>query len=212
MFKPVSLLKAHAAHAALAMMAVLMWQAPPASAQLAAGAAAASAPAEPRLATQLVLAKVVTEGTAEKLTPVASVQPGDLLQYTAHFGNPTAAALRDVVPSLPVPAGTQWQPRGDMPTGATASVDGRNFGPLPLMRKQLQASGQWVQVPVPLSEIRVLRWPARSLGVGESFATSLRVRVLSTDAVNAALAAPSTTASVVLPVVSDPGRTQVAGR
>jgi hypothetical protein len=208
MFKPLTVLKAHVA---TALTAVLMLQALPASAQFVPAAAPASG-TEPRLATQLVMSRVVIEDKAEKLTPVASVQPGDLLQYTAHFGNPTAAAMRDVVPSLLVPTGTQWVPRSDQPTGATASVDGRNFGPLPLMRKQLQASGQWAQVPVPVAEIRYLRWPARNLGVGESFATSLRVRVLSTDAVNASLASPTTTASVVVPAVSDLGRSQLASR
>jgi hypothetical protein len=200
----------------LGVAAVLLLSAFAASAQLSPSPAntakVGDSQAEPRLATQLVMSRVVLEGKTEKLTPTPAVQPGDLLQYTAHFGNPTAAAMRDVVPSLPVPAGTQWVPRSDQPTGATASVDGNSFGPLPLMRKQLQANGQWVQVPVPISEIRYLRWPARDLPAGDSFATSLRVRVLSGDAVNAALATPPNTASVFVPGAAEPIRSQVATR
>ncbi len=202
-----------AAVAAMAVMALFSLSSAPASAQLSAPALRiADSQAEPRLATQLLMSRVVLEGKTEKLTQAPAVQPGDLLQYTAHFGNPSLAAMRDVVPSLPVPTGTQWVPQSDQPTGATASIDGRQFGPLPLMRKQLQANGQWVQVPVPISEIRYLRWPARDLAAGDSFATSLRVRVLSGDAVNASLATPPNTASVYVPGAPDPSRSQVAAR
>jgi hypothetical protein len=167
---------------------------------------------EPRLASQLVMSLVVMDGKAEKLKAAPSVQPGDLLQYTAHYGNPTAVAMRDVVSTVPVPAGTQWVPRSDRPNAATASVDGRDFGPMPLTRKQLQANGQWQQVPVPVSEIRYVRWPARTLGAGESFDASLRVRVLTSEAVNASLVVPATTASIAIPGAVEPARSQMAAR
>jgi uncharacterized repeat protein (TIGR01451 family) len=191
MFKPQSLRQTSALWA---LMGLLMWQAVPASAQ--------HAPAtEPRLASQLVMSLVVLDGLMEKLTPTSTVQPGDLLQYTTHFGNPTAAAMRDVVSSLPVPAGTQWVPGSERPGAVTVSVDGIHYGAMPLMRKQLQANGQWLQVPVPMAEIRYLRWPARNLAASESFATSLRVRVLSGDAVNASLA-PATPSDTRSPQVA----------
>lgn len=219
MFKPQSLRQTSAL---LALMGLLMWQAVPASAQLAPAAATlADKTTEPRLASQLVVSLVVMDGSMEKLTPTSSVQPGDLLQYTAQFGNPTAAAMRDVVSSLPVPAGTQWVPGSERPSAVTVSVDGSHFAAMPLMRKQLQANGQWLQVPVPVAEIRYLRWPARGLAPSESFATSLRVRVLSGDAVNASLTAPTkavavalppTAAAVALPFAVDPSRSQVAAR
>jgi hypothetical protein len=193
MFKPSFRIQTHANAAMLALVALLTLQAPPAWSQLAPAAAKAQQ-AQPRLATQLVMSLVTQESGADTLTSTAAVQPGDLLQYTAHYGNPTAAPMRDLVSSLPVPAGTQWVPGSEKPSGAMASVDGRQFGAMPLMRKQLQANGLWQQVPVPLAEIRYLRWPARSLAAGESFATSLRVRVQTGDAVNAALT-PSATPS-----------------
>jgi uncharacterized repeat protein (TIGR01451 family) len=167
---------------------------------------------EPRLASRLVLARVVSDAGHEKLTAAAAVQPGDVLQYTAHFGNPTAAAMRDVVATMPVPAGTQWLPKSDQPSGALASVDGVVFAPMPLMRKLLLPSGQWKQVVVPLAEIRYLRWPARPLAASESFSTQLRVLVFSSDNVNASLASSPTSASAVTPANSDPGHTQLAIR
>jgi hypothetical protein len=113
---------------------------------------------------------------------------------------------------VPVPAGTQWVPRSDQPQAVLASVDGRDYGPMPLTRKKLQANGQWLQVPVPVAEIRFLRWPARTLGAGESFDASLRVRVLTSDAVNAALSNTNTSAAVSVPNAVDPSRSQVAAR
>jgi uncharacterized repeat protein (TIGR01451 family) len=169
-------------------------------------------PAEARLATRLVLARVVTDAGTEKLVPAATVQPGDVLQYTAHFGNPTAAPMRDVVATLPVPAGTQWMPPSTQPSGPLASVDGVVFAPMPLMRKLLLPNGQWTQAVVPLAEVRYLRWPARALGASESFSTQLRVLVFSTDAVNASLASSPTTASAMAPITSDLSRTQLAVR
>jgi hypothetical protein len=206
---------AHSAFAALALAAGLLLQALPVLAQtVTASPLAANSQAEPRLASQLVMSLVVMDGKAEKLKAAPSVQPGDLLQYTAHYGNPTAATMRDVVSTVPVPVGTQWVPSSDQPHAAQASVDGRDYGPLPLTRKQLQANGQWVQVPVPVAEIRYLRWPARALAAGESFDASLRVRVLTSDAVNAALSNTntSTSAAVSVPNAVDPSRSQVAAR
>jgi hypothetical protein len=228
-------LSAHTNPAALAVLttaalaAALLLHATPVSAQPAQPAQSAqsaqSAPltaqvldnqAEPRLASKLVMSLVVMDGKVEKLKAAPSVQPGDLLQYTAHYGNPTAAAMRDVVSTVPVPAGTQWVPRSEQPQAALASVDGRDYGPIPLTRKQLQANGQWQQVPVPVSEIRYVRWPARTLGAGESFDASLRVRVLTSEAVNASLAVPVpiavNTASVAVPVAVEPARSQMAAR
>jgi uncharacterized repeat protein (TIGR01451 family) len=174
--------------------------------------AAASVSAEPRLASRLVLARVVMDSGAEKLVPADAIQPGDVLQYTAHFGNPTAATMRDVVASVPVPAGTQWLPRSEQPSPVLASVDGVVFAPMPLMRKLLLPNGQWKQVVVPLAEIRHLRWPARPLAANESFSTQMRVLVFSNGGVNASLASPSSTASALAPIAPDPGRTPSAIR
>jgi uncharacterized repeat protein (TIGR01451 family) len=174
--------------------------------------AAISHSTEPRLATRLELARVVTDNGAEKLVPAAATQPGDVLQYTAHFGNPTAATMREVVATLPVPTGTQWLPSSAQPRSALVSADGVRFAPMPLMRKQLLPSGQWKEVAVPVAEIRYLRWTARPLASSESFSTQLRVLVLSGDSVNASLAPSPTTASVVVPAASDSSRTQLAVR
>ena len=145
------------------------------------GADRAGAP----LATELSLSRVVVRSDGrEGLQPAAQVQPGDTVQYSAVYRNQGKTPLANVVASLPVPQGMQivlTQPN-TQPEALQASVDGKTFARLPLMRKVQQADGRWADVPVPLAEIRYVRWPARSLAAGEQFNTSLRVRVAATAA------------------------------
>ena len=141
------------------------------------GADRAGAP----LATELSLSRVVVRSDGkEALQPAAQVQPGDTVQYSAVYRNQGKTPLANVVASLPVPQGMQIVPA--QPEALQASVDGKTFARLPLMRKVQQADGRWADVPVPLAEIRYVRWPARSLAAGEQFNTSLRVRVAATAA------------------------------
>lgn len=128
------------------------------------------------LATELSLARIVVRADGKEMqTPATLVQPGDTLQYTAVYRNQGKSALGDVVASLPVPQGMQLAP---VPAAEMqGSLDGKTFARLPLMRRVQQADGRWAEVPVPLAEIRYVRWPARSLAAGEQFNASLRVRV-----------------------------------
>ena len=144
--------------------------------------------------TQLVMSRVVQLAGVETLSAVTSVQPGDVLHYTATFSNPGTSSLRDVVASMPVPIGTQWLPSSAQPAQVQASVDGKHFARMPLLRTQRLPDGRTVDVPVPVAEIRFLRWPATTLAAGERFATSLRVRVgLDAEPVATAQTGPAST-------------------
>jgi uncharacterized repeat protein (TIGR01451 family) len=139
-------------------------------------AAQRAAPALP-LATELSLARIVVRDDGkEAQTPATQVRPGDTLQYTALYRNQGKTTLHDVVASLPVPQGMQLVPT--QPDGLQASTDGKTFARLPLTRRVQQADGRWQDVPVPLAEIRYVRWPARALAAGEQFNASLRVQVV----------------------------------
>lgn len=132
--------------------------------------------ASPPLATELSLARIVVRDDGKEMqTPATLVQPGDTLLYTAVYRNQGKSALSDVVASLPVPRGMQLAPAPA--AEVQASLDGKTFARLPLMRRVQQADGRWADVAVPLAEIRYVRWPARSLAAGEQFNASLRVRV-----------------------------------
>ena len=59
----------------------------------------------------------------------------------------------------------------------TASLDGRSFAPVPLMRKERTADGREVVREVPPSEYRALRWSIGTLAAKESRAVAARARV-----------------------------------
>ena len=133
-----------------------------------------------RLTSELKVASVVKQADgSEALASAQSVKPGDLLQYSTVYSNPTPRAVSRLVASLPIPAGTEWVAAGTLPSTVSASLDGAVFAPVPLMRKTRRADGQWVEVAVPLAEYRALRWPEQQLAAGASFTTTARVRVIS---------------------------------
>lgn len=142
----------------------------------------------PGVTSQLTVHRVVAQANGEEaLQPARLIQPGDVLQYLAVFRNPGPTALGRLQASLPIPAGTELLTGSAVPRGAMASLDGKVYQALPLMRKIQRADGQWADVAVPPAEIRSLRWPEQTLAAGASFSATARVRV-STVAPPAALA------------------------
>ena len=136
---------------------------------------------------------------AEALLPAQSVKPGDVLQYTAVYRNADSRAVSHLVASLPIPAGTELVDASAVPREVQASLDGKAYAATPLMRKLRRADGQMVDVPVPLTEYRYLRWPEQQIAAGASFSTSARVRVVSSS-VSVATATPaSATAAAPTP-------------
>ena len=135
------------------------------------------------------------DGT-ETLQPAQSVKPGDVLQYTAVYRNADSRAVSHLVASLPIPAGTELVGASAVPREVQASLDGKVYAATPLMRKLRRADGQMVDVPVPLTEYRYLRWPEQQIAAGASFSTSARVRVVSS------LASASTSVSTAAPATA----------
>ena len=136
-----------------------------------------------KLSSELKVSSVVKQADgSEALAPAQTVKPGDLLQYSTVYTNPTPRAVSRLVTNLPIPAGTELVATGTVPSTVLASLDGKVFAPVPLMRKLRRADGQLVDVPVPLNEYRSLRWPEQQLAAGASFTTTARVRVISTPA------------------------------
>ena len=167
--------------------------------------AALSAPAfaaaeKATLTSELQVWNVVKKADgAEALLPAQSVKPGDVLQYTAVYRNADSRAVSHLVASLPIPAGTELVDASAVPREVQASLDGRVYAATPLMRKLRRADGQMVDVPVPLTEYRYLRWPEQQIAAGASFSTSARVRVVSSS-VSVATATPaSATAAAPTP-------------
>jgi uncharacterized repeat protein (TIGR01451 family) len=165
---------------------VVLFALTPALAQTAPGFSANSPSRSPRplardadaLPVVLQLHKIVKQAGGEESQQAAtSVQPGDLLQYTANYHNPGKQALAQVMAHMVVPTGTVLVSGSAHPAQVQGSLDGTVYAPMPLTRRVQDAQGLWTTVPVPWAEVRALRWPARSLEAGERFATHLRVRV-----------------------------------
>lgn len=143
-----------------------------------ANASGKSAAAKEPLEIVLTRKKVVTTATGESLQDALIAKPGDILDERARYTNVSALPLRDLQATLPVPPNTELVMSSVSPINATASVDGKSFGAIPLKRKQKQANGVEVETLVPLSEYRYLRWavaivePAKPLTFGARFKVS----------------------------------------
>lgn len=155
---------------------------------------------QPSLSSTLQVHRVVQQADgSEVLQAATGVKPGDVLQYASVFSNPGQRPVQRLQASLPIPLGTELVAANSLPRGVLASLDGKVYQPMPLLRKARRADGQWVDVAVPLAEIRALRWPEQALAAGASLSTSARVRVSSAgDQVPAPVAANPAAAALTL--------------
>ena len=140
--------------------------------------AATSANVEP-LEIKLERAKIVSADNKETRQSAAIAKPGEILEETATYTNKSAAALKGLEATLPVPINTELVMGSVSPANAKASTDGKNFSTIPLTRKIKQANGVEVEQAVPLSEYRYLRWYPGELAAQKSLAFSARFKVAS---------------------------------
>lgn len=143
---------------------------------LASSAAAAQKGPDP-VESKLVARKVVAVEGTEKLVDATSAKPGDVIEYTATYRNAGREAVRGLEATLPIPHETQFIPGTTRPATAKASVDGRDFGDIPL-RRQSARDGKAAGELVPYGEYRFLRWSTQELGGGKTVAFSARVMVV----------------------------------
>lgn len=130
------------------------------------------------VSSHLVVQKVVTDTTGhEVLKSAADAKPGDVLQYRATYTNKGTSAAEHMLARLPIPVGTTLQTDSSLPPGAFGSVNGVSFEPMPLMREIAGKDGKSHREPVPLADIRVLRWDLGNLEPRQSKSIQLSVRV-----------------------------------
>ena len=117
---------------------------------------------------ELTANKVVknAEGKVTYL-PVRNAPAGTVIQYKATYTSTVNQDINDLAVTLPIPANMTFT--GEIfPTTAQASVDGKNYGDMPLMQK---VNGKLVNVP--LSEYRSVRWNIKLLPAKKSANVSL---------------------------------------
>lgn len=102
----------------------------------------------------------------EKLTDADHARPGDVLVYRAVYTNQVPRSLRHIVAAMPIPPGLTYQAESATPAASEASVDGKAYFPIANPPEGVTPA-QW----------RAVRWPARDLSAGASFAVELRAQV-----------------------------------
>ena len=117
------------------------------------------------------------EDKKETLVAADQVKPGDVIEYQATYTNTTARSVRNLQATLPIPATLEYVADTAKPTQVWASLDGKTFQSVPLMRKRVTANGQQTTEAVPLREYRFLRWNIGELGARKSVVVMARAKV-----------------------------------
>jgi len=133
-----------------------------------------AAPSSDPVKVNLQAFKVTVVNGAESLAESKTAKPGETLEYRATYTNVSKKNISNLAATLPVPKGMEYVAQSVKPASAEASVDGKVFGALPLMRKKAGGVGD---EPVPVTEYRALRWKAVELPPGKSYEVSARMRV-----------------------------------
>lgn len=124
--------------------------------------------ADNTLKMELTANKVVKSANGKvSYLPVRTASAGTVIQYKATYTNTVNQNINDLAVTLPIPANMTFT--GEVyPTSAQASVDGKNYADMPLMRK---VNGKVTNIP--LSEYRSIRWNIKMLPARKSADVSL---------------------------------------
>lgn len=133
---------------------------------LANGANAAEA-----LSVNLQAKQIVTENGKQVLKTVNRANSGDIIQYQAIYRNNIQKPMTDLALTLPVPANMVYV-SSSSPAPTEASLDGKKFENLPIMRK---VNGKMVEVPA--SQYRAVRWIVKTLPAQQSTTVSINTKV-----------------------------------
>ena len=128
--------------------------------------------ADNSLKMELTANKVVKNADGKiSYLPVNTAPTGTVVQYKATYTNTINQNINDLAVTLPIPANMVFNGEA-MPASAQASIDGKNYADMPLMRK---VDGKMVKVPY--SEYRMLRWNIKLLPAKKSAAVALNTIV-----------------------------------
>ena len=103
--------------------------------------------------------------------PVRTAPKGTVIQYKATYSNTVNKDISDLAVVLPIPANMTFTGEAS-PASAQASIDGKNYADMPLLRK---VDGKLVKIPY--SEYRTLRWDIKLLPAQKSAAVALNTIV-----------------------------------
>ncbi|WP_201592535.1 hypothetical protein [Psychrobacter sp. Pi2-51] len=131
-----------------------------------------TAHADNALKMELTANKVVKDADGKvSYAPVSTAPAGTVIQYKATYTNTVNQNISDLAVILPIPANMAFNGEA-LPASAQASIDGKNYADMPLMRK---VDGKMVKIPY--SEYRTLRWNIKLLPAKKSAAVALNTIV-----------------------------------
>ncbi|ALF60533.1 hypothetical protein [Psychrobacter urativorans] len=131
-----------------------------------------SAQAADALKMELQASKITKAANGKAIYVAASdAKTGETVQYRAVYTNVIEQPISDVAVTLPIPANMTFTGEAK-PNSAQATVDGKNYADMPLMRK---VNGKVVKIP--LSEYKALRWNIKLLPAKKSADVSLNTIV-----------------------------------
>jgi uncharacterized repeat protein (TIGR01451 family) len=133
--------------------------------------------AEGDVSVALTAYRVTMSQGKEAYVPAEQARPGEVIEYRATYKNTGKQVVKDLMATLPVPQGLEYLPKTAAPSKLLASVDGKNYEAVPLVRRVKGADGKPVVREVPLSEYRFLRWPMGNLAASAESQVRARMRV-----------------------------------
>ncbi|TXD98157.1 hypothetical protein ES754_04250 [Psychrobacter frigidicola] len=118
-------------------------------------------------------ANKISKGINGKSSYIAAsdAKIGETVQYRAIYTNVIEQPISNVAVILPIPANMTFTGEAK-PISAQATVDGKNYADMPLMRR---VNGKVVKIP--LSEYRALRWNIKWLPASKSADVSMNTIV-----------------------------------
>ena len=123
------------------------------------------------LSVNLQAKQIVTENGKQVLKTVNRANSGDVIQYQAIYRNNIQKPMTNVALTIPVPASMVYV-SSSSPAPIQASLDGKKFENLPIMRK---VNGKMVEVPA--SQYRAVRWIVKTLPAQQSTTVSINTKV-----------------------------------
>ncbi len=131
------------------------------------------------LAISLQARKVIAQTNGrEQLQPAERAFPGEVIQYDARYANQSGRPLRQIQPTLPIPAGMTYLKDSAKPAPVKASLDGKTFEAIPLHRQVQLPDGKVELHEVPATEYRALRWYISELAPGSQTNLVARTRLI----------------------------------
>jgi len=134
-------------------------------------------PLQAEIKVLLIANKIIRVDGTEKKESGDKVKPGEVIEYVAEYENHDKSPAKNVIATLPVPAGMEYVPETAIPNQVMASTSDGNYAPVPLKKVVRGADGKVTQELVPYSDYRSLRWNLGDMDGGTSKSVRARMKV-----------------------------------